>query len=129
MMNDDQLENKVRQDAAKVKKDFSTLVEDSAARFGRLEVNVSQATDKAKEDLTSWADDAKESVVGTAATVKKDVGDGLNEYNARAQRVADKVPGGFSEMIAKYPWVAISIAVAVGLLLASLFKPTRHTLD
>ena len=36
-MNDQQLENKVRKDAAKVKKDFNLLVEDSAARLTRFE--------------------------------------------------------------------------------------------
>lgn len=139
-MNDHQLENKVRQDAAKVKKDSSTLVGDVAARLGRFEGNVSQASGKAKEDLTTWAedsvsqmskgaeklaDDARETMVGAAATVKQDVRHGLNDYNAKAQKVADKVPGGFSEMAAKYPWVAISIAVAVGFLLGSLLKPAR----
>lgn len=64
-------------------------------------------------------------MVSAAATVKQDVRHGLNDYNAKAQKVADKVPGGFSEMAAKYPWVAISIAVAVGFLLGSLLKPAR----
>lgn len=136
-MNDRQLEHKVRQDVTKVKKDLSTLEGDSAARFGRFEDNVSQATGKAKEDLTTrmqdgvsqlsegfekLAGDARESVVGAAATVKKDVGHGLSQYNAKAQEVADKVPGGLGEKAARYPWVAISIALAVGFLLGSIRK-------
>jgi len=53
MMNDRQLEKKIRKDAARVKKDISTLAGDGAARLSRLEDNVSQATGKAKEDLTT----------------------------------------------------------------------------
>jgi ElaB/YqjD/DUF883 family membrane-anchored ribosome-binding protein len=140
-MNDQQLENKVCQDSAKVKKDLNTLVEDNAARLSRFQDNVGQATGKAKEDLTTWVGDgvsqlsegfekltgdARETVVGAAATVKKDVGHGLSQYNAKAQEVADKVPGGFGKKAASYPWVAISIALAVGFLLGIMIKPARR---
>ncbi|HMD89125.1 MAG TPA: hypothetical protein VKF38_08180 [Anaerolineaceae bacterium] len=142
-MNDHQFENKVRKDTAKVKKDISTLMDDSTARVTRVQDNFSQATVKAKEDLTSWVNDnvsqlgegfekmtgdAKEAVVGAAATVKKDVGHGLSQYNAKAQEVADKVPGGFGKQAARYPWVAITIALVVGLLLGSLLRPVRPLL-
>lgn len=139
-MKDQQSENKVHQDADKVKKDLSTLTGDSAVRFSRFEDNLSQATGKAKEDLTTWVEDgvsqlsegfekltgdARETVVGAAATAKKEVGHGLSQYNAKAQEVAEKVPGGFGKKAARYPWVAISIGLAVGFLLGILFKPTR----
>jgi ElaB/YqjD/DUF883 family membrane-anchored ribosome-binding protein len=139
-MNDLQLENKVRKDTAKVKKDISTLMDDSTARVSRYENTVGQATGKAKEDLANWvednvtqlsegfeklAGDAKESVVGAAATVKKDVGHGLSQYNTKAQEVADKVPGSFGKKAASYPWVAITIALIVGFLLGVLLKPAR----
>ena len=142
-MNDRQLDNKVRRDAAKVKKDLNTLVGDSAARLDRFGDNLSQVTGKAKEDLTTWVGDgvsqlsegfekltgdARETVVDAAATVKKDVGHGLSQYNAKAQEVADKVPGRFGEMAARYPWVAISIGLAVGFLVGSLLKPARQPL-
>jgi ElaB/YqjD/DUF883 family membrane-anchored ribosome-binding protein len=67
-------------------------------------------------------------VVAAAATLKKDVGHGLSQYNAKVQEVADKVPGHFGEMAARYPWVAISLSLAVGLLLGSLLKPARQPL-
>ena len=120
-MNDRQLENKVRQDIARVKKDLNALMGDSAARLSRVEDNLSQITGKAKEDLTTWmgdgvsqlsdgfekvTGDAKKTVVGAAATVKKDVGHGLSQYNTKAQQVADKVPGGFGKKAGRYPWVA-----------------------
>jgi ElaB/YqjD/DUF883 family membrane-anchored ribosome-binding protein len=142
-MNDQAFENKVRQDAGKVKKDLSTLMGDGAAWFSRFEDYVTQATGKTKEDLTTWVGDgfaqlsegvekltgdARETVVGAAATVKKDVGQGLSQFNTKAQEVADKVPGGFGEKAAKYPWVAISIVLAVGFFLGSLLKPARQPL-
>jgi ElaB/YqjD/DUF883 family membrane-anchored ribosome-binding protein len=108
-MNDQQLENKVRKDAGKVTEDLSTL----------LGNRVSQLS-KGFEKLTG---DAKESVVGAAATVKKDVGHGLSQYNDKAQDFADKVPDGFSKKAARYPWVAISIGLLVGFLLGILLKP------
>lgn len=139
-MNDRQLDNKVRKDAAKVKKDISTLMVDSTARVTRVQGNFNQATGKVKEEVNTWVDDsvsqleeglekmasdAKESVVGAATSVKKDVGRGLSQYNAKAQEAANKIPGNFGKQAAKYPWVAISIALVVGFLLGGLLKPAR----
>jgi ElaB/YqjD/DUF883 family membrane-anchored ribosome-binding protein len=139
-MNDQQLDNKVRKDAAKVKKDISTLMVDTTARVTRVQGNFNQATGKVKEEVNTWVDDsvsqlgeglekmagdAKASVVGAAATVKKDVEHGLSQYNAKAQEAANKVPGDFGKKAAKYPWVAISIALVVGFVLGNLFRPKR----
>lgn len=140
-MNDRQLENKICQDAANVIKDVGTLAGDSAARFGRFENDVSQATGKAKVDLTTWVDenvsqmskefekltgDARDTLVKAAATAKKDVGHGLSQYNAKVQELANKAPGGFGKKAAKYPWVALSITVVVGFLLGTLIRPARQ---
>ena len=142
-MNDQQLDLKDRQDAVKVKKDLSILVGDSATRISRLGENVSQATSKAKDDLTTWVgdgvsqfsdgfekltSDARETVVGAAASFKKNVGHGLSQYNGKAQEVADRVPGGIGEEAARYPWVAVSIALALGFLQGSILKPARQPL-
>ncbi len=142
-MNDRQLENKVRQDISRVKKDLNTLMGDSAARLSRVEDNLSQATGKVKEDLTTWmgdgvsqlsdgfekmTGDARKTVVGAAATVKKDVGHGLSQYNAKARELVDKVPGGFDKKAGRYPWVAVSIALVIGLFLGSVLKPARQPL-
>jgi ElaB/YqjD/DUF883 family membrane-anchored ribosome-binding protein len=143
IMNDQQLEKKVRQDAAKIKKDLSTLLGDSTARIKRFEDDVAQSTSNAKLDLTTkvednisqigegfekLTDDAKKTVVGAAVNVKKDVGRGLSDYNSKVQKVADKVPGDINKKAGKYPWVAVTIALVVGFLVASLIKPSRHTL-
>ena len=104
-MNDQQFENKVRIDTANVKKDIDNLVEDGTAQINRVQDKVSQAPDKAKQDLADWVeenvselsenfetltDDAKQAVVGAVETVKEDIGRGLSQYNARVQEVADK---------------------------------------
>ena len=141
-MNDRQMDVKVRQDATKVKKDINTLVGDSVVRLGRLEDNFNQVTGKAKDDLSAWVDgsvtqmsegfekmssEARDAVASTMESVKNDVGNGLNQYNAKAQQVADKVPGGFGEKAVRYPWVALTIALVVGFLLGSLLKPGRQS--
>lgn len=136
-MNNQRLEKKLRQDTAKVKKDLDALVRDSAARFSKFEDNVNQVTGKAKENINTWmedgasqlsegfeklTDDAKDA----AAAVKKDVGHGLSQYNAKAQEIADRVPGGYGKKAAKYPWVTITLSLVVGLLLGSLLRPARQ---
>ena len=110
-MNDQQLENNVRQDAAKLNRDLTKSVEDS---FSQL-----------SEGFEKLTGDARETVVSAAATAKKDVGHGLSHYNVKSQEVADKVPGGLGEKAARYPWVTVSIALSVGFLVGSLLKPTR----
>lgn len=142
-MNDQQLENKVRKDTAKVKKDLSVLVGDSTVQFDNFKDNVNQASDKTKEDITAWVEggvsqlneglekltgDAREAVINVVESAKKDVGHGLSQYNARVQEVADKVPGSFGKKASRYPWVAISISLFVGFLLGSLLKTTRRFL-
>lgn len=143
-MNEKQLDKKVSQDATNVKKEINNLVEDSAARLGKFGDNVSQATVKAKEDVTTWAEDsaaqlskgfekisgdAKETLVDTATTVKKDVGDRLNQYNSKAQEIASNFPDSMAKKVAMYPWVAIAVGLAVGFLLGIILRPSRQLLD
>jgi ElaB/YqjD/DUF883 family membrane-anchored ribosome-binding protein len=108
----EQLQKKIQKDTESVQKDFSALAEDS----------YSQAT-KGFEKLKG---DAKESLMGAADTLKKDVGHGLSQYNAKAQEFAKKVPGDLANKAAKYPWVAISIGLGIGLLLGGMLKPSRR---
>ena len=139
-MNDRVLDNKIRRDAARVKKDLSTLIGDSATRLSRLEGDFNQYTGKAKEDLTKWvgdgvsqvgdgvgklASDARESMATTATSVKKDVGQRLVQYDRKAQEVADRAPGHIGEMARKYPWVAITFGLALGLLVGSTLSHAR----
>ena len=65
-------------------------------------------------------DDAKESVADAASTVKKDVGHGLSQYNTKAQQVANKIPGDFGKVAARYPWVMVTVALGFGFLFGSM---------
>jgi ElaB/YqjD/DUF883 family membrane-anchored ribosome-binding protein len=138
-MNEQPLEKNIRQEADRIKHDLTTLVGDSAAQIGSLGTKVNQAT----EDLATWmeenvsnlsqgigkiTDEAKGAVVDTAAAVKQEVGHGLSQYNTKVQKIADKVPGDFSQKVSKFPWVAISIALTAGFLAGSFLHPRRHPL-
>jgi len=142
-VNDRQLDKKIQQDAAKVKKDLRTLAEDSANRVGNLEENISEATTHAEAGIATWVEDnaskmsrelgkltrdARKSMVSAATTLKEDIGHGLSQYNTKVREMVDKAPGGLSEQAAKYPWVALSITVLAGFLLGMLIRPARQAL-
>lgn len=142
-MNKKQLDNKVSKDVEKLREDVDILMQDKATQLGKLEDRVYHVAGKAKEDLTSWVDDGvsqvnlglekvisstREFVGDTAATVKKEVGSGLSQYNTKAQQIADKVPGNIGKQAAKYSWVTITIALVSGLLLGLIFKSGKRAL-
>jgi hypothetical protein len=141
-MNGRRMQNKVRQDAERVKKDLNILQGDSIALLNSLEYTVSQTTG----DLPVWvegsvsqlsdgveklADDAMETVTKAATTVKKDIGHGLTQYNTKAQKVIEKVPGDLNKKAAKYPWVLVSFALVMGILSGSFlnFSQSYHRQD
>ncbi len=141
-MNNNQMDKEVQKDVDQVKQGLSNLVEDETAHINKFKDNLMQTSGKAKDNLTTWigdnitqlnegfdkiTTDAKETMVESAETVKKDVEKGFSRYNAKAQEVADKLPGGFSDKVAKYPWVAISLGLAAGLILGQILKPARRS--
>lgn len=111
MMNDKAFEKKVNRDIDRTKKDIATLGDDGVAGLSR----------KAER----LADDAKEMVAGSVKAFNEEVGQGLSQYNAKVQNIADRIPGDFSKKVAVYPWVTITISLAFGLLLGALLKPSR----
>ena len=111
MMNDKAFENKVNRDIDRAKKDIATLGDDGVAGLNR---KVEQLTD-----------DAKKMVAGPVKTFNEGVGQGLSQYNTKVQNIADRVPGDFSKKVAVYPWVTITISLALGLLVGALLKPSR----
>ena len=110
-MNDQAFENKVNRDVDRAKNDLATLGDDGVAGLSR---KVEQLTD-----------DAKKMVAGPVKTFNKEVGQGLSQYNAKVQNIADRVPGDFSKKVARYPWVTITMSLVFGLLLGALLKPGR----
>jgi len=130
MMNDKAFENKVNQDVDQAKKDFTTLGEDNVTGLTRIKKDLVTLGEDGVTGLSrkfeQLAGDTKEMVTDVVKTLNKDVGHGLSQYNAKVQDVADRIPGGFSKKAAGYPWVTITISLALGLLLGVLLKPGRQ---
>ncbi len=129
------------QDADKVQKEVNNLIKDGKAQIIDTTEDMDKSVNKAKSNLSSWAEDgvnqfsedfekltneAKDTLVGAVSTIKKEAGQGLSQYNAKIQEVADKVPGSFSEKVNNYPWVTISLSVIFGMMLGMLLRPVRH---
>lgn len=143
-MNDQQLDNKVRRDEARLKKDIISLVENRAAQFSRLEGSLVKSAGKAQKGLGAWFEEStarvskemkkltgstKETVTDAAGKAKKNFSHTLRQFNTKAQKAADRIPVRFSKKADRSPWVAISIGVAlVGILLGIILKPARTQL-
>ncbi len=110
-MNDKTFENKVNRDIDKTKEDLTTLRDDGVTGLNRQYEHLS--------------DNVKKTVAGAAKNVNQSVEYGLKQYNEKVQEVADKFPGSFSKKAARYPWVTVSLSLALGLLLGVLLKPSR----
>jgi ElaB/YqjD/DUF883 family membrane-anchored ribosome-binding protein len=110
-MNEPGLDKQGQQDTDRIKKDLNKM----------LANRVSQIT----EEIDKFTGEAKEAMLGAADSVKKDMEVRLDQYNSRAQEVVEKVPGGLVEKTARYPWVAVSLALAAGLVLGGFLKSTR----
>ena len=113
-MNDKAFEDKVTGDVDQAKKDLATLGDDGVTGLSRI--------------FQQLANDAKETATVAVQTLNQSVGQGLSQYNAKVQEVADGIPGGFAKKAAAYPWVTITVSLALGLLLGLLLKPGRRPL-
>jgi len=51
----------------------------------------------------------------------------LSQYNTKAQELADKVHDGLGKEITKYPWVSISVALVIGVMIGGFLKPARRS--
>ena len=118
-MNEKQMEKRMKRDAENVKKDINSLMGDGVTQVTR---RFEKLTDEAKK-LTG---EAKDSLASTVASVGKDLGKGLKQYNAKANELAESVPGDLGKKVSQYPWVAISIGLGIGLILGGLFKYAKR---
>ncbi|MCJ7734826.1 MAG: hypothetical protein MUP11_09785, partial [Anaerolineales bacterium] len=108
-MSDKKLEKKIQNDVAVIRRDLDTLMKNNASK-------ISQGYEKLKGE-------AKETLGDAVDTVKKEVGQGLSEYDAKVQEYANKVHGDLDDMVTNYPWVAITVGLGIGLILGGLLKP------
>jgi len=114
-MNDKSFEKKVNRDIEQAKKDFAALKDDGVTALNRK--------------LQPLAHDVKKTVDSAVKTINTAVGNGLDQYNAKVKDVvADIVPKDLGKKTPKFPWVAVSLSLALGLLLGTLFKPARNLL-
>lgn len=111
-MNDKAFENKVNRDVDNAKKDLATLKDDGIAGVSRM-----------FDQLTG---DATKMVAVKVKTFNKAFEKSLSQYNEKVQDLADRVPGGFAKKAAGYPWVTVTMSLALGLLLGMLLKPGRQ---
>lgn len=113
-MNDKKFKQQVIRDVDKAKIDLATLRDDGITGLNRI-----------FEQLTG---DTQKTVDVAAKTINQTVGQGLSQFNAKVQDVADRVPGDLGKKALGYPWVTITISLVVGLVLGALLKPGRHPL-
>jgi vacuolar-type H+-ATPase subunit H len=120
---------------------INSAVDDVKSGYKDFKENTLQSVSDAKDNAVTWVeegvsnlkegthhllDDTKEAIVKTAQSIDKNVKHGLSQYNAKAQELADKVPGGLGDKVIRYPWVAISISLLIGIGLGFLLKPRRR---
>jgi ElaB/YqjD/DUF883 family membrane-anchored ribosome-binding protein len=113
-MNDKKFKQQVIRDVDKAKNDLATLRDDGINGLNRI-----------FEQLTG---DTQKTVDVAAKTINQTVEQGLSQFNAKVQDVADRVPGDLGKKALGYPWVTITVSLVVGLLLGALLKPGRHPL-
>ncbi|MFU8827678.1 MAG: hypothetical protein ACNA70_09360 [Brevefilum sp.] len=120
---------------------ITSTMDDVKSGYKQVEEKTVEAVTQAKDDVVTWVeegvsnikegtqqlmDDAKQTYDKTAKSIDKNVKHGLSEYNVKAQEFADKVPGGLGDSVIRYPWVAMTVSLFLGIALGYLLKPTRR---
>ena len=142
-MNESQLDRKIQHDVTQVQKDLNTLKEDGIDKVSKVGEDLEHSTqdvaawvnsgvtllssefEKVKGDASKTVAHASKTVAHATTKVKKNVGNGLAQYNAKVAEVAKTVPGNVGVLAGRYPWVAISFALMAGFLLRGLLMPHR----
>ena len=112
-MNGKKFEKQVIRDIEKAKMDLATLRDDGITGLNRI-----------FEQLTG---DTQKTLDVAAKTVNETVGQGLSQFNTKVQEVVDRVPGDLGKKATGYPWVTVTISLAVGMVLGALLKPGRQS--
>lgn len=120
---------------------INSTMDDVKTGYKQIEEKSIKAVTNAKDDVVTWVeegvtnikegthqlmDDAKETFDKTTKSIDKNVRHGLSQYNAKAQEIADKAPGRLGDKVLRYPWVAISVSLFIGIALGFLLKPRRR---
>lgn len=113
-MNSKTIEKRINRNLDRTKRDLAALKEDTVTGFTW---KISQLTDGPRKSTTE-----------AMKTLNKSIGEGLTQYNTRVQDAVSKVPGNINKKASRYPWVAISMAMFMGLILGVTLKPARHVM-
>lgn len=120
---------------------INSAMDDVKSGYKDFEEKTLKSVSNAKDHAVTWVeegvsdikvgthhlmDDAKDTLDKTAKSIDKNVKHGLSQYNVKAQEIADKVPGGLGDKVIRYPWVAISVSLIIGIGLGILLKPGRR---
>lgn len=110
-MNGKTLEKRIYRDLDRTKRDLAILRDDTVTGLNHR--------------LQQITEGPKKSAAVAVKSLNKSIGQGLDQYNSKIQEFVSKVPGNLPKKAARYPWVAISMAIVVGLFLGSMMKPNR----
>lgn len=120
---------------------INSVMDDVKSGYKDLEEKTLQSVSNAKDDAITWVeegvskikdgthqlmDDVKNTVDKTVKSVDKNVKQGMAQYNLKAQQIADKLPCGLGDNVIRYPWVAITVSLFIGIGLGILLKPSRR---
>jgi ElaB/YqjD/DUF883 family membrane-anchored ribosome-binding protein len=113
-MNTKTIEKRIYRNLDRTKRDLAALKDDTVTG---LSWKIGQLTDGPIKSTTE-----------AMKTLNKSIGQGLSQYNTRIQGAVSKVPGDINKKASRYPWVAISMAIFMGLILGVSLKPTRRVM-
>ena len=105
------LEEKTRQSVSNVKDNAVTWVEEGVSKI--------------KDSTHQVMDNVKDTIDKTVKSVDKNITQGMTQYNLKAQQIADKMPCRLGDKVIRYPWVAITVSLLIGIGLGFLIKPGR----
>jgi ElaB/YqjD/DUF883 family membrane-anchored ribosome-binding protein len=118
----------------------TSSMDDVKSGYKDAEEKTLEAVSNAKDSVVTWVeegvstikegthqlmDDAKQTYDKTAKSIDKNVKHGLRQYNVKAQEFADNVPG-VGDTVIRYPWVAITVSLLIGIALGFFLKPRRR---
>ncbi len=111
-MNTKVYEMRINRDLERTKKDLSALRDDAVSTLS-----------KRFEEMT---DKPRKTAAVAVKNLNKSIGQGLDQYNSTIQDAVNKVPGSIGKKAVQYPWVTISLAIIIGLILGASIKGGRR---
>ena len=133
-MNEPLLDQKIKQDATRIKNTVVNKIEDGIDTVSK---DLNQSTTNGKGWINSGMaqvsnefEKAKgnhfKKVADATTKFLKNVGNGLSRFFGKAADVTKKLPGDVGGKVSEYPWVAIPVILMTGFLLRGFLLPGRN---